>query len=176
MTARRATWSQLDGATAGGDRGVRRASNGKRESIRAEGDGRERIELGGALELRYGVGRAAVEEQQLTEPLMRRRVIRVQRHRALVVALGLGPAPARLQQTRARRERFSESAVESDRTVDCLEGKRHQRIDANVGVQRENGVHVRDAGERSREHRVLLGCLLEVVERAAKTGFPALKK
>src|SRR5207302_9206149 len=93
---------------------------------------------------------------------------------ALVVALGVGPTPARLEQASARRKRFAERTVESNRSIDRLERQRHQRIDADVRVERQDRIDVGDSGVRSREHRVFLGRLLEVVERPSQTGFAAL--
>src|SRR3954464_11909416 len=71
------------------------------ESIRAVRDGRERIELRGTTQLRYRLVDASVDEQHLPVPLMSGCVIRVERERALIVALGLAPPPANTEQIRS---------------------------------------------------------------------------
>src|SRR5207237_1941321 len=70
----------------------------QRESVRSERNRGQRIELGRAPQLRNRFVDAAVQQQQLAEPLMSSCIIRVEGEGALIVSLGFAPAPSQGEQ------------------------------------------------------------------------------
>ena len=145
-------------------------------NFRASGDtvAQEWTELGRTPQLRNRFVDAAVQQQQLAEPLMSSCIIRVEDEGALIVSLGFAPAPSQGEQIRARRVGLGHGAVEGDGFVNASQTDGQHRVDAHVRIERQDGIDIGDPRIRLRERRISGRSLLEERERAAKSVLAPL--